>query len=301
MRIAAFRTWISTTSTPCGSQRKRTALSCTATAVAVARRRSRPRRSRTLLPHCGTRSERQHATCNLQYVRNNKQQATSNRQQATGNRQHASAELDGPQPRRAASRGPQRRFCILPKSHRRLRTGATDPIGVLRQQGVVVCCSEGVGKWACEARSDGFVGSRWQDSRASPTECAGKGQQQPLRRRNSCRWLSHIGALLHATMRVVEALESGTAVLVHCSDGWDRTAQLCSLAQIVVDEHYRTIDGFAVRFRATASPLRQCALGCAGSPAYSAHLLALSGTWELTPRRPIARCANMMGRTAQRR
>jgi hypothetical protein len=53
-------------------------------------------------------------------------------------------------------------------------------------------------------------------------------------------------------MRVVEALESGTAVLVHCSDGWDRTSQLCSLAQIVLDEHYRTIDGFAVRFRVAA-------------------------------------------------
>jgi hypothetical protein len=33
-------------------------------------------------------------------------------------------------------------------------------------------------------------------------------------------------------------------VLVHCSDGWDRTAQVCALAQLLLDSHYRTIDGF---------------------------------------------------------
>jgi hypothetical protein len=34
--------------------------------------------------------------------------------------------------------------------------------------------------------------------------------------------------------------------LVHCSDGWDRTSQLCSLAQIIIDPYYRTIKGFMV-------------------------------------------------------
>jgi len=34
------------------------------------------------------------------------------------------------------------------------------------------------------------------------------------------------------------------SVLVHCSDGWDRTAQTCALASIMLDPHYRTIDGF---------------------------------------------------------
>lgn len=33
-------------------------------------------------------------------------------------------------------------------------------------------------------------------------------------------------------------------VLVHCSDGWDRTPQLISLAQIMMDPHFRTIQGF---------------------------------------------------------
>ena len=36
------------------------------------------------------------------------------------------------------------------------------------------------------------------------------------------------------------------SVLVHCSDGWDRTAQTCSLAGILLDPYYRTIHGFQV-------------------------------------------------------
>lgn len=35
-------------------------------------------------------------------------------------------------------------------------------------------------------------------------------------------------------------------VLVHCSDGWDRTSQLTSLAQLMMDYYYRTINGFMV-------------------------------------------------------
>lgn len=32
-------------------------------------------------------------------------------------------------------------------------------------------------------------------------------------------------------------------VLVHCSDGWDRTGQLSGLTQLMLDPHYRTIEG----------------------------------------------------------
>ena len=32
--------------------------------------------------------------------------------------------------------------------------------------------------------------------------------------------------------------------MVHCSDGWDRTAQLTSLTQILLDPYYRTFVGF---------------------------------------------------------
>lgn len=39
---------------------------------------------------------------------------------------------------------------------------------------------------------------------------------------------------------------SRLSLLVHCSDGWDRTPQLTSLAQICLDPYYRTRKGFAV-------------------------------------------------------
>ncbi len=39
---------------------------------------------------------------------------------------------------------------------------------------------------------------------------------------------------------------SGKNVLVHCSDGWDRTAQLSSLCQLLLDPYFRTLKGIAV-------------------------------------------------------
>ena len=37
-----------------------------------------------------------------------------------------------------------------------------------------------------------------------------------------------------------------TSVVVHCSDGWDRTSQLTALAMLMLDPFYRTIKGFEV-------------------------------------------------------
>ena len=36
------------------------------------------------------------------------------------------------------------------------------------------------------------------------------------------------------------------SVVVHCTDGWDRTAQLTALAMLMLDPYYRTIRGFEV-------------------------------------------------------
>ncbi|CAH0486882.1 unnamed protein product [Peronospora farinosa] len=59
------------------------------------------------------------------------------------------------------------------------------------------------------------------------------------------RWLEHICSILQGATEVATHLERGDAVLVHCSDGWDRTAQLSALAQIMLDPYYRTLEGFA--------------------------------------------------------
>ncbi|CAN0517248.1 unnamed protein product, partial [Ectocarpus sp. 8 AP-2014] len=36
----------------------------------------------------------------------------------------------------------------------------------------------------------------------------------------------------------------GCSVLVHCSDGWDRTPQICSTVELLLDPYYRTLEGF---------------------------------------------------------
>lgn len=41
-------------------------------------------------------------------------------------------------------------------------------------------------------------------------------------------------------------LDPGENVVVHCSDGWDRTSQITSLVQLMLDPYYRTIDGFKI-------------------------------------------------------
>uniref|UniRef100_A0A8I4A2H0 Phosphatidylinositol-3-phosphate phosphatase n=1 Tax=Callithrix jacchus TaxID=9483 RepID=A0A8I4A2H0_CALJA len=58
-------------------------------------------------------------------------------------------------------------------------------------------------------------------------------------------WLRHIKAIMDAGIFIAKAVsEEGANVLVHCSDGWDRTAQVCSVASLLLDPHYRTLKGF---------------------------------------------------------
>lgn len=60
-------------------------------------------------------------------------------------------------------------------------------------------------------------------------------------------WLRHIKAIVDAAMFLTKAVTvEGASVLVHCSDGWDRTAQVCSLGALLMDPYYRTIKGFMV-------------------------------------------------------
>ncbi|OWF52869.1 myotubularin-related protein 8-like isoform X2 [Mizuhopecten yessoensis] len=57
-------------------------------------------------------------------------------------------------------------------------------------------------------------------------------------------WLKHIKSVIDTSVFIVNAVRNGISVLVHCSDGWDRTAQTCSLASLMLDPYYRTIQGF---------------------------------------------------------
>lgn len=60
------------------------------------------------------------------------------------------------------------------------------------------------------------------------------------------KWLSHCFTILHAAQKTAQLVHSGSPVLVHCTDGWDRTPQICALAQILLDPYFRTIEGFQV-------------------------------------------------------
>ncbi|KAF2076685.1 hypothetical protein CYY_001998 [Polysphondylium violaceum] len=59
-------------------------------------------------------------------------------------------------------------------------------------------------------------------------------------------WLTHIKSILQAAMFCADLVSKGNSILIHCSDGWDRTPQLTSLTQLLIDPFYRTIYGFEV-------------------------------------------------------
>uniref|UniRef100_A0A3B4AQT0 phosphatidylinositol-3,5-bisphosphate 3-phosphatase n=1 Tax=Periophthalmus magnuspinnatus TaxID=409849 RepID=A0A3B4AQT0_9GOBI len=63
----------------------------------------------------------------------------------------------------------------------------------------------------------------------------------------STKWLQHLSLLLKASLLVVNAVDRDQRpVLVHCSDGWDRTPQIVALSKLLLDPYYRTIEGFQV-------------------------------------------------------
>ena len=68
--------------------------------------------------------------------------------------------------------------------------------------------------------------------------------RQALRRSG---WLRHIQAIIEGTLLIIRNVHiSSSHVLIHCSDGWDRTSQLSSLSQLCLDPFYRTIRGFEI-------------------------------------------------------
>lgn len=63
----------------------------------------------------------------------------------------------------------------------------------------------------------------------------------------SSKWLKHIGGLLDGAGIIARQVAlQHSHVLIHCSDGWDRTSQLSALSQLCLDPYYRTIEGFIV-------------------------------------------------------
>ncbi|KAJ0118431.1 hypothetical protein J7T55_009214 [Diaporthe amygdali] len=60
-------------------------------------------------------------------------------------------------------------------------------------------------------------------------------------------WLKHITGILDGSALIARQVGiQHSHVLIHCSDGWDRTSQLSALSQLMLDPYYRTITGFIV-------------------------------------------------------
>lgn len=60
-------------------------------------------------------------------------------------------------------------------------------------------------------------------------------------------WLKHITGILDGSALIARQVGiRHSHVLIHCSDGWDRTSQLSALSQLMLDPYYRTIEGFMV-------------------------------------------------------
>ncbi|KAL8994800.1 MAG: hypothetical protein Q9169_005336 [Polycauliona sp. 2 TL-2023] len=60
-------------------------------------------------------------------------------------------------------------------------------------------------------------------------------------------WLKHITGILDGASLIARQVAlQHSHVLIHCSDGWDRTSQLSALGQLCLDPYYRTLEGFIV-------------------------------------------------------
>ncbi|TDH65619.1 hypothetical protein CCR75_005687 [Bremia lactucae] len=56
-------------------------------------------------------------------------------------------------------------------------------------------------------------------------------------------WFLHLSSILLTSQKICRYLNQGHSVMIHCSDGWDRTPQLTGMVQLLLDPHYRTIRG----------------------------------------------------------
>ena len=60
----------------------------------------------------------------------------------------------------------------------------------------------------------------------------------------SASWYETIILILKSGFQIYNSINNKCTVLIHCSDGWDRTAQLACTSQLLLDKYYRTLQGF---------------------------------------------------------
>lgn len=61
------------------------------------------------------------------------------------------------------------------------------------------------------------------------------------------QWLHRLSIILQSVDRISKSVHlNNTNVIIHCSDGWDRTSQVSALLQLCLDPYYRTLEGFMI-------------------------------------------------------
>ncbi|KAI5969265.1 YMR1 [Candida margitis] len=85
---------------------------------------------------------------------------------------------------------------------------------------------------------------RFQQSSQTPSPTASAALQHAL---TKTQWLNRLSIILQSVDRITKSIHlNNTNVIIHCSDGWDRTSQVSALAQLCLDPYYRTTKGFMV-------------------------------------------------------
>ena len=57
-------------------------------------------------------------------------------------------------------------------------------------------------------------------------------------------WYTHVKKVIDGAIKCSNWLSRGVHVVVNCSDGWDRTPQICSTTKILLSPMHRTFEGF---------------------------------------------------------
>jgi len=89
------------------------------------------------------------------------------------------------------------------------------------------------------------VRESFQQARNAVLNCSADSDNKFFAKFEQSGWLKHIRTILKATYEMVARVKvHGASIVSHCSDGWDRTAQLIASVELCLDPHYRSIDGF---------------------------------------------------------
>ena len=71
-----------------------------------------------------------------------------------------------------------------------------------------------------------------------------KEEKKSQKNMDSGNWYDAINIIINKGFQISEEIKNENTVLIHCSDGWDRTTQLSSTSQLILDKRFRTLDGF---------------------------------------------------------